>query len=239
MKLINFEVDGNKYSGVLQDNKISLGEKVYDLDKVKILPPCMPSKAVCVGLNYRDHAEELGIAIPKEPVIFMKPPTTIIAHKENIIYPKMSTRVDYEGELGVVIKKTAKNVDEKDAKEFILGYTCANDVTARDLQKKDGQWTVCKSFDTFLPIGPVIETSIDPDHLEIKTYVNDELKQHSNTKHLIFNVYFLISYISQVMTLLPGDIILTGTPAGIGPTRSGDKVSIEIEKIGTLINYVK
>ncbi|MDI3311879.1 MAG: fumarylacetoacetate hydrolase family protein, partial [Thermoanaerobacterium sp.] len=176
---------------------------------------------------------------PDEPTLFIKPATAAIGHDDYIVIPKMSERVDYEGELAVVIKKTAKDVSEDEALDYVLGYTIANDVTARDLQSKDGQWTRAKSFDTFLPIGPWIETDLDPSNLEIKTYVNGVLKQHSNTKHLIFSVPKLVSFISHVMTLNPGDVILTGTPSGVGPIKSGDIVTIEIEGIGKLINKVK
>ncbi|WP_070001194.1 fumarylacetoacetate hydrolase family protein [Cellulosilyticum sp. I15G10I2] len=239
MKLIRFETNGKHYTGILDHDQIRVDEQVFHLNDVKILPPCVPSKAVCVGLNYSDHAREMKLTLPKEPVVFLKPPTTVIAHNESIIYPKMSNRVDYECELAVIIKKAAKNISQEEARDYILGYTCANDVTARDLQKPDGQWSICKSFDTFLPLGPVIETDLDPQHLEIKTYVNGVLKQHSHTKNLIFDVYYLVSYISQVMTLLPGDVILTGTPSGIGPVVKGDEVVIEIENIGILTNTIQ
>lgn len=239
MKLLRFEVDQKQYQGVLKDNKIYVDQEEYSLEEVKFLPPCLPSKAVCVGLNYHDHAKEMNIPLPNQPVIFIKPSTSIIAHKDTIVYPSLTRQVDYECELAVVIKKTAKNISKEEAKDYILGYTCANDVTARDLQKPGEQWTTCKSFDTFLPIGPVIETDINPHIQEINTYVNGEIKQHSNTKNLIFDIYYLVSYISQIMTLLPGDIILTGTPGGIGPLLPGDEVKVEIEGIGILVNYVK
>ena len=239
MKIIRFEANGNTHQGILKDKVIETDSQIFYLDDVKILPPCTPSKVVCVGLNYSDHAKEMDISLPKQPVIFLKPPSSVIAHKEYIVYPKMSQRVDYECELAVIIKKRAKNISKEEAPFYILGYTCANDVTARDLQKPDEQWTVSKSFDTFLPLGPAIETDLDPHDLEIKTYLNRELKQQSNTKNLIFDVYYLVSYVSQVMTLLEGDVILTGTPAGIGPVAQGDEVCIEIEQIGKLTNYVK
>ena len=209
------------------------------MDEIKILPPVVPSKAVCIGLNYHDHIEETNSKVPDRPVVFIKPSTAVIGHMDDIKYPELSKRVDYEGELAVVIGKKAKDINVNDAKEYIFGYTCGNDVTARDLQPADGQWTVSKSFDTFLPLGPWIETELDPLNLEIRTYLNDELKQSSNTRHLIFDPYTLVSYISQIMTLLHGDIILTGTPSGIGPMKKGDKVVVEIENIGSLINYVK
>jgi 2-keto-4-pentenoate hydratase/2-oxohepta-3-ene-1,7-dioic acid hydratase in catechol pathway len=208
------------------------------LDEVKLLAPCLPSKIVAVGLNYRDHAEEVKIEIPTAPVLFIKPSTSVIGPGGSIIYPKMSSRVDYEAELGVVIRKTAKAVPEDQATDYVLGYTCLNDVTARDLQPKEGQWTLSKSFDTFSPMGPWIVTDIDPSHLEISSYLNGERRQHSFTDNLIFNVRKLVSYISHAMTLLPGDVIATGTPSGIGSMAIGDRVDIVIEGVGTLTNTV-
>lgn len=250
MKIVSFQLNGNVSYGVIENNEIMLiegdifGDFVVtdtrvSLDEIKILPPVVPSKAVCIGLNYHDHIEETNSKVPDRPVVFIKPSTAVIGHMDDIKYPELSKRVDYEGELAVVIGKKAKDINVNDAKEYIFGYTCGNDVTARDLQPADGQWTVSKSFDTFLPLGPWIETELDPLNLEIRTYLNDELKQSSNTRHLIFDPYTLVSYISQIMTLLHGDIILTGTPSGIGPMKKGDKVVVEIENIGSLINYVK
>lgn len=250
MKIVSFQLNGNVSYGVIENNEIMLiegdifGDFVVtdtrvSLDEIKILPPVVPSKAVCIGLNYHDHIEETNSKVPDRPVVFIKPSTAVIGHMDDIKYPELSKRVDYEGELAVVIGKKAKDINVNDAKEYIFGYTCGNDVTARDLQPADGQWTISKSFDTFLPLGPWIETELDPLNLEIRTYLNDELKQSSNTRHLIFDPYTLVSYISQIMTLLHGDIILTGTPSGIGPMKKGDKVVVEIENIGSLINYVK
>jgi 2-keto-4-pentenoate hydratase/2-oxohepta-3-ene-1,7-dioic acid hydratase in catechol pathway len=178
------------------------------------------------------------MVLPKEPLIFMKPSTSVIGPGEAIIYPKMSKRVDYEAELAIVIGKEAKKVSEERAADYILGYTCLNDVTARDLQPKDGQWTTAKGFDTFAPIGPWIVTDIDPHHLDVSSYLNGERCQHSNTKNLIFGPRQLVSFISRVMTLLPGDVIATGTPSGIGPMAVGDKIDVVIEGIGTLSNNV-
>jgi len=197
-----------------------------------------PTKIIAVGLNYRDHAKELSMEIPKVPCIFMKPPTAVIYNGDNIIYPSQSKQVDYEGELAIVIKQKIRNIKKEDAGKYILGYTCANDVTARDLQKLDGQWTRAKSFDTFCPIGPVITDEVNPDNLKIKLYVNKILKQEGCTKDFIFDAYTLVSFISGVMTLLPGDVILTGTPKGVGPLNIGDVVRVEIEGIGVLENYV-
>ena len=176
--------------------------------------------------------------IPDEPIIFIKPPTSIIGHNQKIICPDGVKRLDYEAELAVIIKKQGKNIDKKDAKDYILGYTCLNDVTARDIQKKDVQWTRAKSFDTFCPVGPFIVADIKPDNLSIKLYLNGKIKQSSMTANLIFKIDELISFISNVMTLKPGDIIATGTPPGVGPMNTGDKVEVKIEKIGTLVNTV-
>jgi 2-keto-4-pentenoate hydratase/2-oxohepta-3-ene-1,7-dioic acid hydratase in catechol pathway len=198
-----------------------------------------PTKIVAIGLNYFDHAKELNSRVPDYPLIFMKPPSTVINDREVIIYPPQTRELHYEGELAVVILNKAKNVLKGDAPAHIMGYTCANDVTARDLQRLDGQWTRSKSFDTFCPLGPRIVSDINPLNLEIMTRVNKVIKQHSNTKNLIFDVYELVSYVSHVMTLLPGDIIITGTPGGIGPMEEGDEVEVEIEGIGILRNTVK
>jgi 2-keto-4-pentenoate hydratase/2-oxohepta-3-ene-1,7-dioic acid hydratase in catechol pathway len=210
----------------------------YKLSEVKLLSPCKPSKIPALGLNYRKHAEEVKMPIPKEPLLFLKPSTSVIGPEDNIICPEMSRRVDYEGELGIVIGKRTWRVSEKDANDYILGYTCVNDVTARDLQGKDGQWTRSKGFDTFAPIGPCIVTDIDPGDLAIETCLNGVTKQKSSTSDLIFSVKELVSFISRVMTLLPGDVIATGTPSGIGPMKAGDTVEVKIEKIGTLLNHV-
>jgi 2-keto-4-pentenoate hydratase/2-oxohepta-3-ene-1,7-dioic acid hydratase in catechol pathway len=193
---------------------------------------------VAVGLNYRDHAHELGHAVPEEPVIFLKPATTIIGPGESVIYPAASSRVDYEAELGVVVKDRTRNISPEEAPDHILGYTCANDVTARDLQKKDGQWTRAKSFDTFCPVGPWIETDLDPGDLLIQSYLNGERRQSSRTSQLIFNVHELVCFISGIMTLEPGDLIITGTPAGIGPMKPGDEIEVRIEGIGSLKNRI-
>ncbi|HXX34610.1 MAG TPA: fumarylacetoacetate hydrolase family protein [Thermodesulfobacteriota bacterium] len=215
-----------------------LTSKTTRMQEVKLLAPCLPSKIVALGLNYRDHAEEMKIALPKEPLLFLKPSTSVIGPGEAIVYPKMSKRVDYEAELGVVIGKAAKGISEERAGEYILGYTCLNDVTARDLQPQNGQWTTAKGFDTFAPIGPWIMTDIDPHHLDVASYLNGERRQHSNTKNLIFGPRQLVSFISRVMTLLPGDVIATGTPSGIGPMAVGDKIEVVIEGIGALNNVV-
>jgi len=209
------------------------------LTKMKTQAIPKPTKIVAVGLNYRDHAKELSMNVPSEPCIFMKPATSVIWHGEKIIYPAQSKKVDYEAELAVVIGKTAEKIDKSEVNKYILGYTCANDVTARDLQKKDGQWTRAKSFDTFCPLGPVITDEIDPNNVAVRAFVNGELRQEGHTSSFIFGVEYLVSFISHVMTLNEGDVVLTGTPKGVGPIVVGDKVEIEIEGIGVLCNYVE
>jgi 2-keto-4-pentenoate hydratase/2-oxohepta-3-ene-1,7-dioic acid hydratase in catechol pathway len=210
----------------------------FSLDEVDLLPPCRPSKIIGVGLNYRDHAAELNMPLPETPLLFLKAPTSVIGHKAGIVYPEATKDLHYEAELGIVIKDTCKDIHEEDAKDHILGYTCANDVTARDLQKSDGQWTRAKSFDTFMPFGPFIVNGIDTGSLEIKLTLNGEIKQRSNTSRMIFKPGAIVSFISGIMTLLPGDLIITGTPPAVGPMKSGDTVEIEIESIGKLINTV-
>lgn len=212
---------------------------ILSLNEVTLLAPVDPNKVICVGLNYALHAKELEHSLPADPVIFIKPQSSVIGPNDEIICPKISQRVDYEAELAVVIGKTVKDVSESEAAEAIFGYTCANDVTARDLQKKDAQWTRAKSFDTFCPIGPWVVTDIDPSHLDIQSILNGEIKQSSNTQNFITSVPKLVSFMSQVMTLNPGDVVLTGTPEGIGAIQSGDEVIVRIEMIGELRNTVK
>jgi 2-keto-4-pentenoate hydratase/2-oxohepta-3-ene-1,7-dioic acid hydratase in catechol pathway len=208
------------------------------LKDVRLLAPCQPSKVVCLGLNYRPHAAELNIKLPELPLLFLKPSTSVIGPEDNIVLPPNPERIDYEGELGVVIGKTAKNVAEADYADYILGYTCFNDVTDRVAQVKDGQWTRGKGYDTFAPTGPCISTGISPFNLKLETLVNGEVKQSGNTSDLIFGIPKLISFISGIMTLLPGDVIATGTPDGIGALKAGDMVEIVIEGIGALRNSV-
>ena len=214
--------------------------KTYEMEELEVLPPSNPSKIVCVGLNYHDHAVEVNMKVPDEPVLFMKPPSAIIGQGGKIIYPRSSQRVDYEAELAVIIGKRCKNIDYDRACDVIAGFTCFNDVTARDLQSRDGQWTRAKSFDTFAPVGPFITpaSDFDPDNAYIKAMVNGETKQDSNTSNLIFDVPYLIEFISGIMTLEVGDIIATGTPPGVGELNPGDTVEVEIEGIGTLRNEV-
>jgi 2-keto-4-pentenoate hydratase/2-oxohepta-3-ene-1,7-dioic acid hydratase in catechol pathway len=205
-----------------------------------MLPPCCPSKIVCVGRNYPEHAKELGNEPPKEPLIFLKPPSSLIAFGDNIVYPSISERVDFEGELGVVIGKRARNVSAADADEYVLGYTCVNDVTARDLQRKDGQWTRGKGFDTFCAVGPCLVTKdeVDFDILRVRTLVDGVVKQDASVLEMMFGVGAIIQFVSAFMTLEPGDLIATGTPSGVGPLQPGSTVRIEINSIGVLENTV-
>jgi 2-keto-4-pentenoate hydratase/2-oxohepta-3-ene-1,7-dioic acid hydratase in catechol pathway len=249
MKLVRFLTQGRTVCGVLNGAEVAeiegdffsvfkIAETCHSLSALTLLPPCAPSKIVAVGLNYRDHAEELGFPIPDEPIIFLKPATAIIGPGQPILYPPQSARVDYEAELGIVIKDRMRNVEPGEALEHVLGYTCVNDVTARDLQKKDGQWTRAKSFDTFCPVGPWLETDLDPGNLLVEAYLNGVRKQSSRSSNFIFKVPYLVSFISHIMTLHPGDLIITGTPSGIGPMQPGDEIEVRIEGIGSLKNTV-
>jgi len=210
------------------------------VDGARLLPAAEPSKIVCVGRNYREHAAELGNEVPVEPLIFFKPPSSVIGPGQTIVRPKISARVDHEAELGVVIGKPCRNLKaDEDVRPYILGYTCVNDVTARDLQKKDGQWTRGKGFDTFCPVGPVVVDTLDPwAGVDVEARVNGHVKQQGNTRDFIFALDVVIRYIAQVMTLLPGDLIATGTPSGVGPLFAGDKVEITVAGIGKLQNLV-
>ena len=198
-----------------------------------------PTKIIAIGLNYRDHAKEMQYDIPAYPLIFMKPSTAVIQDGDYIVCPPDTKELNYEGELAIIIKDRIRDITKEDAPFHIEGYCCANDVTARDLQRLDGQWTRSKSFDTFCPLGPKIVSDIDPTHLAITTRVNGKVKQQSNTNNMIFDAYELVSFISRIMTLLPGDVIITGTPPGVGPIEAGDTVEVEIEGIGILKNKVK
>lgn len=214
------------------------GEKV-PLDDARLLAPVIPrSKVVGVGKNYYAHAQEMGGDVPKEPLIFLKPNTSVIGPGEPIFYPTQSSNVHFEGELAVVIGRICRDISAADASKVILGYTIGNDVTARDLQASDGQWARAKGFDTFCPLGPWIETNFDPSDVAISTKLGDELKQSSRTSGMVFKVPQIVEYVSSFMTLLPGDVILTGTPDGVGPMQVGDDVSVTIEGIGTLTNKV-
>ncbi|MGC8768920.1 fumarylacetoacetate hydrolase family protein [Calditerrivibrio sp.] len=250
MKLCRFSSGKEEKKGILENGKIkevigsfftgfTVTTNEYDPDKVKLLPPVLPSKVVCVGRNYAEHAKELGNEVPEEPLIFLKPSTAVIGPEDGIIYPSASHEVHFEAELGVVIGKRCKAVTPDQAKDYILGFTCVNDVTARDIQKKENKFTRAKSFDTFCPIGPVIQTELNPLSVEVVSRLNGIIKQNGNTKNMIHNVYQLISFISNVMTLLPGDVIATGTPSGVGPMNVGDTIEVEVDGIGILKNYVK
>ena len=215
----------------------STGDKIL-LSAANLLPPVLPSKIVCVGRNYAEHARELGNEAPAEPIIFLKPPSALLPPNGTIVRPPQSQRVDHEGELVIVFGAEARNVARERWRDVVLGFTCANDVTARDLQKKDVQFTRGKSFDTFCPLGPCIETELDPSHLAISTRVNSATRQDGNTSQMVFDCGFLIEFVTSVMTMLPGDVILTGTPAGVGPLVAGDVVEVTVEGIGTLRNVV-
>jgi 2-keto-4-pentenoate hydratase/2-oxohepta-3-ene-1,7-dioic acid hydratase in catechol pathway len=212
---------------------------VYPLADVRLLAPVLPSKVVAIGRNYLEHARETGSEVPAEPLIFLKPSTAVIGPGDAIVRPvHLSQRVDYEGELAIVFGRLCRDVPAARVPEVIFGYTCANDVTARDLQAKDGQWARAKGFDTFCPLGPWIETSLDPGNLRLTTTVNGEVKQDSRTSLLIHDITTLVTYVTAVMTMLPGDVLLTGTPEGISPMVAGDSVSVSIEGIGALTNRV-
>lgn len=205
----------------------------------KTLVPVIPGKIVALGINYRKHADEFGQAVKPEPLIFLKPPSSLIADGESIVLPRGCGRVEHEGELAVVIGKRCKDVEPDEVANCIFGYTCANDVSERDIQKRDGQWVRAKGFDTFCPLGPAIETEIDPSCCDITVTVNGETRQRGNTREMVNDVYDSVSFISKVMTLEAGDVILTGTPAGVSPIHGGDVVTVEIQGVGTLTNPVK
>jgi 2-keto-4-pentenoate hydratase/2-oxohepta-3-ene-1,7-dioic acid hydratase in catechol pathway len=213
-------------------------EAVKPLNSVRLLAPIRPNKIICVGLNYSVHAKEMGVELPEVPLIFLKPPSAIIGPEEQIRLPPQSRQVEHEAELVAVIGASGRWISHEDALSYVLGYTIGNDVTARDLQHRDGQWTRAKGFDTFCPIGPWIETEFDPSDQVITCYVNGEMRQMSTTRDMIFNLRQLIAFISSVMTLEGGDLIMTGTPAGVGPLIPGDLVEVSIEGIGTLRNPV-
>lgn len=224
---------GDPFSGIEESGRH------HSIKDITLLCPTIPSKVVAVGLNYQEHINETGMEKPDAPVLFIKPPSSVVGPGEPIIYPRSAARVDYEAELAVVIGKKCKNVAPEDTQSVILGYTCLNDVTERFMQGLDGQWTRAKSFDTFCPIGPHIVTDIEPKGIKVEAYLNGEQKQSASTDLLIFSVEELVSFISGVMTLLPGDVITTGTPSAIGPMESGDTIEIRIENIGSLINKVE
>jgi 2-keto-4-pentenoate hydratase/2-oxohepta-3-ene-1,7-dioic acid hydratase in catechol pathway len=251
MRIVRYQTkeEAPKY-GWLLDNKI--GEIDGDLfgqyrrrdakmprAEVRLVAPSQPSKIVCVGRNYVDHAKELGNDVPKLPLIFLKPPSSIISSGEAIVLPPQSSQVEHEAELVIVIGKRGRNITAEDAKQYIFGYTVGNDVTARDLQKSDGQWTRAKGFDTFCSFGPWIDTDFDPSDAVVTCRVNGQMRQMASTRDMVFGVSTLVAFISSVMTLEPGDLIFTGTPAGVGVLNPGDKVEVEIDGLGSISNPVK
>lgn len=249
MKIVRFSHQGITSYGLLEGSSsavlsgspfdgIEKTGTVVPLDTVRVLAPVAPSKLVCVGLNYTLHAEESGVPVPEEPMLFMCAPSAIIADGEEIQLDNADDRIDFEAEIGIIVGRRARNVAANDAGDYIFGYTCANDVSNRVLQKKDGQFTRAKSFDTYKPVGPVIETDLDPDNVDIKLWQNGELRQSSNTNDMIFPIARIFEFVSGIMTLEPGDLIITGTPSGVGPMASGDEIVIEIEKIGRLHSRV-
>jgi 2-keto-4-pentenoate hydratase/2-oxohepta-3-ene-1,7-dioic acid hydratase in catechol pathway len=245
MKICRFNFNGETFAGVIEEDSVTLFEnnrrknESFPLSDVKLTAPVNPSKIVCVGRNYAEHAAELGNEVPSEPLLFLKAPSAIINDGDKITLPKYSRQVEHEGELAIVIGRKCRSLfDDEDPFDHILGYTCLNDVTARDLQKKDGQFTRAKSFDTFCPAGPFIETDLDLKNGGVSTRVNGEVRQSGKFSQMVFPVDFLIRYISNMMTLLPGDVIATGTPSGVGKLDSGDVCEVEIEGIGVLRNRV-
>jgi 2-keto-4-pentenoate hydratase/2-oxohepta-3-ene-1,7-dioic acid hydratase in catechol pathway len=247
-RVYRIEIDGEAQLALERDGAWSLldGDLFGDyrpgaaLDPagLRVLPPVTPSKIVAVGLNYRDHAREMGKALPSEPLIFLKPPSAVIGPESSIVIPPGAGRVDYEVEVGIVIGRTARNVRAAEASDYVLGLTCVNDVTDRDLQKRDVQYTRAKGFDTFAPIGPAIAVGLDWTGLAVGSTVNGDTRQASSTREMIFPPERVVEFVSHVMTLLPGDVIATGTPPGVGPLAPGDRVAIAVEGIGELVNDV-
>ena len=251
MRIIRYRAGAGARYGLVRDDvvyalaeqepyggRLTAGERVGPLAQVELLAPCEPSKIVALGRNYAAHAREHGADVPSEPLIFLKPSTAVIAPGAAIVLPAQSAQVEHEAELAVVIGRRARHVRREEAAGYILGYTCGNDVTARDLQRSDGQWSRAKGFDTFCPLGPWIETELDIADLAVICRVNGETRQQGRTSELIFEVPLLVSHISGIMTLLPGDVIMTGTPAGVSPIHAGDNVEVEIQGIGVLRNPV-
>jgi 2-keto-4-pentenoate hydratase/2-oxohepta-3-ene-1,7-dioic acid hydratase in catechol pathway len=230
--------DGRVRDVRFEGDQVVADDNCWSFDEVRVLAPVVPGKLLYVGMNYVDHAKELGVALPEEPLLFFKPPSAVIGDSAEIVHPRESTRVDYEGELAVVIGRRARDLSPSEAIDAVAGYTIANDVTARDFQQPDTQWTKAKAWDTFAPLGPWVETDIDPADVKVETYLNGALRQHSTTSNLCFAVDELVAYASRLMTLEAGDVIATGTPAGIGPMRAGDEVEVRIDGIGRLHNTV-
>ena len=255
MRIARYSHDGEVSFGVVESSADATGELAEiaghpfgpitftgvrrSIESVRLLPPVLPSKVVAIGKNYAEHASEMGGDVPERPLVFLKPSTSVVGSGDPILYPPSSSRVDYEGELAVVISRLCRDVPESRAPEVVFGYTCANDVTARDQQASDGQWSRAKGYDSFCPLGPWIETDVSADDLRVTTTLNGEVKQDGRTSQIVHKIPALISYITSCMTLLPGDVILTGTPAGVGPMQVDDEVAVEIEGIGRLVNVVK
>lgn len=250
MRIVRYQIDDRdpRYGWVLEDRVGAIvgspfgafqrNEADIRLSEVRLLPPLLPTKLVCAGRNYAAHAAEHDAEVPDLPLIFLKPPSSVIGPEDRIVLPPQSQQVEHEAELAVVIGREARWIHAEDALDYVLGYTIANDVTARDLQYRDGQWTRGKGFDTFCPIGPWVATDFDPTDVMISCYVNEELRQMGSTRDMVFSIRQLITYVSSIMTLLPGDLILTGTPSGVGPLEPGDQVSVRIEGLGALNNSV-
>jgi len=250
MKFARFEYKDGVSFGVVKENEVVvLDGSLFDTYKetgmhhrladVKLLPPVIPTKIVCIGLNYRKHIEEIGLKVPERPQFFLKPPSSLIGHEDTIIIPRGAERVDYEGELAVVIRDKMKDTSEDSALDHVLGYSCFNDVTERAIVMKNiADLALAKGFDTFSAFGPCVVTNLDPNNLDVKTYLNGNLVQHDNTRNGVFSVEQILSYLSQCMTLYPGDVVITGTPKGIGPMKPGDVVEVEVEGVGRLRNTV-
>lgn len=250
MKIVRFKAGDDIAYGLAEAEGVTLyqgspfvaweaTETLIPWESVQLLAPVLPSKVVAVGKNYVDHAAEMDSDVPEEPIIFLKPATSVVGPNANVVYPPLSSEVHHEAELAVVVGRIARNIRAEDASRYIFGYTAANDVTARDLQRKDGQWTRAKGFDTFCPLGPAIETELDPlERLAVIARVNGEVRQAGFTADLVFGVAEILEFISRVMTLLPGDVILTGTPSGVGPVQPGDLMEVEVDGVGVLANRV-
>ena len=252
MRIIRYEVDGSARWGVLGSDDtvheaagepfagegLRAGPAVARLGEVRLLAPVTPSKIVCVGRNYADHAAELGNPVPKEPLIFLKPPSSIIGPGDDIVYPPVSGRVDPEAELVAVIGRSGRRVAPEDAMSLVAGYTCGNDVTARDIQKSDPQWTRGKGFDTFCPLGPWVDTEFDASDVRVTCTVGGEVRQDGRTKDFIFDIPTLIAYVTAFARLEPGDVLMTGTPSGVGPVQVGDMITVAVEGLGELTNTV-
>jgi 2-keto-4-pentenoate hydratase/2-oxohepta-3-ene-1,7-dioic acid hydratase in catechol pathway len=250
MRLIRYSIRSGQAYGILEGGDVfratgsiaggfEKGSRVGEIDDVELLHPVVPSKIIAAGRNYAAHAAEFRREIPEEPIMFLKPPSSLIAHGDAIRLPPESSKVQYEGELAVVIGQKGRDVSDEEAEALVFGYTCANDVSARDLQLADVQWTRGKGFDTFCPLGPWIDTEFDPKDKDIECRVNGAVRQESNTRNMLFGIPTLISYISGIMTLEPGDIVLTGTPEGVGDLSPGDLVEVEVEELGILRNPVE